>query len=128
MNGSNTYKERNSIKTNQGEEIFLAWCKEQNLVRNLPDFIVTSENKATLVNVKGSLNFKESEYRLIDSFIENFETGACLLYYAFALPSGILWRRASSVKTAYEEATFEGVWPDGKVYRKLDLCGFLDHA
>lgn len=151
MNGSNTYKERNSIKTNQGEEIFLAWCKEQNLkvtrlgfdekgapvdrfydlpilVRNLPDFIVTSENKATLVNVKGSLNFKESEYRLIDSFIENFETGACLLYYAFALPNGILWRRASSVKTAYEEATFEGVWPDGKVYRKLDLCGFLDHA
>lgn len=149
MNGSNTYKERNSIKINQGEEIFLAWCKEQNLkvtrlgfdekgapvdrfydlpilIRNLPDFIVTSETKATLVNVKGSLNFKESEYLMLDSFIENFSRGGCPLYYVFALKNNMFWRKVESVKTAYEEASFEDKWPDGKTYRRLELCNPLD--
>jgi hypothetical protein len=144
MKGSNTYQERNSIESNQGEDIFLAWCKEKKLrvtrlgfdekkapvdrfyelpllVRNLPDFIVTSDSRLTLVNVKGSLNFKENEYQRLDQLIETYETPSCVLYYAFALPSEVIWKRAASIKTAYEQATHEGVWPDGKVYRKLYL-------
>jgi hypothetical protein len=151
MKGTNTYRERNSIKTNQGEEIFLRWCEGKglkvtrlgfdekqapvdrfydlpDLVRNLPDFIVQSEEKVTLVNVKGSLNLKEKEYLLLDKLAEAYDSEKCHLYYVFALPRELFWRRVSSVKKAYEESKEIGQWPDGKLYRKLDLCGFLDHA
>lgn len=149
MNGFNTYKERNSITYNQGEEIFLKWCEARNLkvtrlgfdekkkpvdrfydlpelVRNLPDFIVSSENKLTLVNVKGSANLKEQEYKLLDNLAETYDKENCKLYYVFSLPQGLYWRKVLSVKKMYEESKFEGRWPDGKVYRRLDLCDSLD--
>lgn len=144
MRGTNTYAERNSISYNQGEEIFLAWCEEKGLsvrrlgfdeknspverfydlpyfVRNLPDFIVTSNEKTTLVNVKGSLNLKEQEYERLDKIRELFETDSCRLYYAFCLPSGITWASIEKVKLAFEESDRRGVWPDGKGYRHLSL-------
>lgn len=144
MRGTNTYAERNSISYNQGEEIFLDFCEAKGLnvrrlgfdeknapverffdlpyfVRNLPDFIVTSSDKTTLVNVKGSLNLKQQEYERLDQIRELFETETCRLYYAFCLPSGIIWANTEKVKEAYRLSENAGVWPDGKEYRKLGL-------
>ena len=144
MNGSNTYAERNSITYNQGEDIFLEWCHSKDLnvrrlgfdeknapverfydlpyfVRNLPDFIVTGKERTTLVNVKGSLNLKQQEYDRLDQLQQLYETDTCHLYYAFCLPSGIIWSRTQGVKKAFEQSTVQGTWPDGKVYRKLSL-------
>ena len=144
MKGTNTYEERNSIPNNQGEDIFLEWCHGKGLnvrrlgfdeknapverfydlpyfIRNLPDFLVTSSEKTTLVNVKGSLNLKEQEYQKLDQIRELFESETCKLYYAFCLPSGIIWANTDKVKDAYRLSEKQGVWPDGKVYRRLAL-------
>jgi hypothetical protein len=144
MKGTNTYAERNSIPNNQGEDIFLEWCHEKGLnvrrlgfdekntpverfydlpyfLRNLPDFLVMNSRKTTLVNVKGSLNLKEQEYENLDKIRELFETERVELYYAFCLPSGIIWANTDKVKEAYRVSENQGVWPDGKVYRRLAL-------
>ena len=146
MNGDNTYQERNSITHNRGEDIFLDYCERHNLtvhrlgfdeknapvreffnlspfIRNLPDFIVTSDKKITLVNVKGSLNFKQKEYELLEGFGHLYETEHCSLYYCFALPNLLQWKSLTGVVEAYENAgkENENTWPDGVVYRRLRL-------
>ena len=146
MNGDNTYQERNSINHNRGEDIFLDYCQQHNLevhrlgfdeknapvreffnlsrfIRNLPDFIVTSDKKITLVNVKGSLNFKQKEYDLLEGFGHLYETEHCKLYYCFALPNMMQWKSLTGVVEAYENAGKENehTWPDGVVYRRLRL-------
>lgn len=146
MNGSNSYQERNSIRHNRGEDIFLDYCERNNLtvrrlgfdeknapvdrfydlsqfIRNLPDFIVTSETKLTLVSVKGSLNLKQQEYEMIEGMAHLYETENCKLYYCFALPDRIIWKTLDGVAQAYIDAGIkkENTWPDGKVYRTLSL-------
>ena len=78
MNGSNTYKERQSVK-NIAEFLFEYYCAEKNyqlirvgfdeknknidnffrlntFLRNLPDYIVNTNDKTLVVNVKGTAN------------------------------------------------------------------------
>jgi hypothetical protein len=142
MNGTNSYEERNSITYNQGEDIFLQWCRGKGLkvhrlgfdekqdkvehfytlpsmVRNLPDYLVTDDTKAALVNVKGSMNFKAEEYARLDDLLYHYESDRCRLYYVFALPSRVTWLTVDEVRELYDKSTHKGRWPDGKEYRKL---------
>ena len=146
MNGSNSYQERNSIIHNRGEDIFLDYCQTHNLevhrlgfdeknapvreffnlspfIRNLPDFIVTSDKKITLVNVKGSLNFKQKEFEMLEGFGHLYESQHSKLYYCFALPNLLQWKSLEGVRGAYIAAgeKNEATWPDGVVYRRLRL-------
>lgn len=145
MNGNNSYKERNSIKHNRGEDIFEAYCRENNLtvrrlgfdekkapvdrfydlpplIRNLPDYIVTSDKRLVLVNVKGSLNFKEKEFELLDLFATHLDSENSRLYYAFCLsPRQVIWRTLEAVRAAYLSEPELKVWPDGKRYKALAL-------
>jgi hypothetical protein len=142
MNGDNTYKQRNSIGYNRGEDIFLQWCKDKelkvhrlgfdeklspvdhfyslsNFIRNLPDFAVTSAEGGVLVNVKGSRNLKAQEYENLDHLQATYESEAWPLWYVFALPVGLTWMRVAEVKRRYEKSTKVGRWPDGKEYKTL---------
>jgi len=146
MNGNNTYKERNSISYNKGEDIFLQYCKDKQLevtrlgfdeknasvshfydlspfIRNLPDFIVTNGEKIILVNVKGSLNLKETEYELLEGFAHLYETESTKLYYAFCLSHrNIIWETVESVAEAYLQEKEIKQWPDGKRYKTLGIA------
>lgn len=146
MNGNNTYKERNSISYNKGEDIFLEYCNTRNLqvtrlgfdeknasvdrfydlpsfIRNLPDYVVTNGEKIILVNVKGSLNLKESEYEMLEGFAHLYENEATSLYYAFCLtPSNIVWMTVDEVGEAYRQETEIKKWPDGKRYKTLGVA------
>ena len=82
MNGSNTYQERQSAK-NIAEDLFEQYCLEKNYIiyrlgfnektrninyfydlnpyiRNLPDYIVETQNELFVINVKGTANFKKT--------------------------------------------------------------------
>ena len=142
MNGDNTYEQRNSIKSNRGEQLFLQWCRDKGLevhrlgfdekqdkvshffqlptiVRNLPDFVLADNDKLILVNVKGSMNFKAEEYSRLNELTYHYENDQCKLWYVFALPGELKWMTLDQVREAYDSSTKEGVWPDGKSYRTL---------
>lgn len=146
MNGNDSYAERNSINYNRGEDIFLKWAETNNLtvtrlgfdeknapvprfydlppfIRNLPDFIVTSDSKMTLVNVKGSLNFKQQEFEMLEGMAHLYDSENAPLYYCFALPTKLVWKTLTGVSQAYIDAGKgrEKVWPDGKAYRTLRI-------
>lgn len=142
MNGDNTYQERNSIKHNKGEDIFLDYCKRNNLtivrlgfdeknhpvqrfydlpsfIRNLPDFIVTSEKKLILVNVKGSYNIKEKEFELMDGFEYHYSSANSKVYYAFCVNGQVDWKKLDTVQEAYRAERQIKEWPDGVRYKTL---------
>jgi hypothetical protein len=140
--GNQSFKERNS-KPNQGEELFKAYCERQGAIyyrlgfdekkaipdfynlppylRHLPDYVVHNPKTGVtvVVEVKGSLNFKESDYQRLDKYDKHYGTELTPYLIAFSLPSGIIWTTAQQVKDAYEWSTAIGSWPDGVKYRTL---------
>jgi hypothetical protein len=144
MNGNNSYAERNS-GTNIGEELFEQYCKtkevffrrlgfdEKNdplpnfytinpLIRNLPDYFVSSNNGTKLVSVKGTANIKESEIKMIPQFIEWYHSKDCPLWYAFCFSdkNTPTFRTPDQVIELYQQAT-DKQWKDGTKYRTLNL-------
>jgi hypothetical protein len=143
--GNQSFKERNS-KPNQGEELFKAYCDRIGatyyrigfdekraipsyyhltaFLRHLPDFVVHNPktNRLSVVEVKGSLNFKESDYLRLDESLKTYGTGDAPYFIVFALPSAIIWQTPEQVKAAYEWSTTIGSWDEGRTkYRTLDL-------
>ena len=144
--GNQSFKERNS-KPNQGEELFKAYCErvgviayhfgfdEKNqqiekfyhlnpILRHLPDFIVHNPKtgRTMAVEVKGSPNYKESDYQRLDTYARAYGTDSAPYLIVFALPSGIYWKKPEEVKAAYEWSTTIGSWDEGRTkYRTLDL-------
>jgi hypothetical protein len=143
--GNQSFKERNS-KPNQGEELFKTYCDrigatyyrigfdEKRVIptyyhltpflRHLPDFIVHNPKTGRLlvVEVKGSLNFKESDYLRLKESDDLYGSGEAPYYIVFALRTGIYWMRADEVAEAYEWSTTIGSWDEGRTkYRTLDL-------
>ena len=143
MNGSNTYKERQSVK-NIAEFLFEYYCAEKNyqlirvgfdeknknidnffrlntFLRNLPDYIVNTNDKTLVVNVKGTANLKEKEYRLIPNFMELYGSKEAQLVYAFCFlgeTPKVLY--PEKVINLYDQSK-DKAWSDGVVYRTLSL-------
>ena len=143
MNGSNTYKERQSVK-NIAEFLFEYYCAEKNyqlirvgfdeknknidnffrlntFLRNLPDYIVNTNDKTLVVNVKVTANLKEKEYRLIPNFMELYGSKEAQLVYAFCfLGENPKMLYPEKVINLYDQSK-DKAWSDGVVYRTLSL-------
>jgi hypothetical protein len=144
---SDRYSDRLAATT--GESLFEEWCGEQNyqcirlgfggvavdcfyslnpFVRNLPDYLVVTDNGSRLVQVKGTFNFKEQEYNMLDEFISKYSSDDVPLFYAFCITGKYpLLVSAQDVKRIYETSTPDRQWPDGKVYRNLNLVAQWRH-
>jgi hypothetical protein len=143
MNGSNSYKERQTV-ANKGEVLFEQYCAEMGyklnrvgfdekgknvnnffdlncMLRNLPDYVVNTQNGTFVVNVKGTANFKKKEVDMLPLFTEWFSTKKAPLVYAFCF-------EGQKPKLVYPEKIIElykkstdRKWSDGIVYRNLEL-------
>ena len=143
--GNHSYAERIHT-TNTGEELFESYCESKGFhlvrvgfdqhkatvpnffslnvyLRNLPDYVINTENGTYVVNVKGTDNFKQSEYKVLPEFGEWFSSKKAPLVYAFCFKENdrpILVFPEKIVKL-YEEAKTDRQWPDGVIYRCLNI-------
>lgn len=145
-NGQQTYQERNNRKINLGEHLFEQYCdrmgytwnrlgfdEKQNpvtnfyllndTIRHLPDYVVqrSGATRVGLVAVKGTRKIKEEEYLRLDWMQETYSGPNSELWFCFVLPIGVRWLSPAQVKDRFERATVEGVWPDGKKWKQLEL-------
>lgn len=145
--GAKNYQERNSIRTNLGEQLFEEHCKkydyqvhrlgfdEENgsvenffhlndLLRNLPDYVVNTGSETFVINVKGTANFKRKEVMLLPEMMEWFSSKKAPLLYAFCFEGfkpKLLY--PDIIIKLYEKAQ-DKTWADGVVYRTLELGKF----
>jgi hypothetical protein len=143
--GNHSYTERIQ-GTNLGEELFEAYCESKGFhltrigfdehkanvpnffnlnpyIRNIPDYIVNTEDGTFVVNVKGTDCFKQSEYRLMPEFGEWFSSKNAPLIYAFCFKENdrpILIYPEKIIRL-YEEAKIDKKWDDGVIWRCLGL-------
>jgi hypothetical protein len=145
--GNNSYKERNQC-LNIAEIIFENYCKSKSyfiyrvgfdeknnpvpnfftinpFIRNLPDYFIcntSSKNQpCALVMVKGTANIKLNEYKQIPFYINSYSSPRCPLLYSFCFTGmNPLFLKPQSVMALYNKS-FDRTWPDGKVYRNLNL-------
>lgn len=143
---SQSFKERNSTGINQGEQLFEAYCQRVGaffyrfgfdeklnqipkfyhlnpILRHLPDYIVHNPKtgKTMAVEVKGSLNYKTSDFDRLADYKEAYGTQQAPYLIVFALPERIIWATPTDVADAYEWSTTLGQWSDGVKYRTLTL-------
>ena len=130
-------------KQKYGEELFLRWCEAtcqlcyqtgfdetekkgkfwllNPILRNIPDFLIMYCDKYFIVNVKGSNNIKEKEFKLIPDLINCFSSDNCPLIYAFCFEDKKpIFLYAHEVMKLYLE-TYDKQWNDGKIYRSINL-------
>lgn len=143
-NGWQDYFSRNSSDYNYAEELFIQWAKRRctyyarlgfdekksnislfyhlnPILRNLPDFIIKNNDKLFLVNVKGTVNIKEKEIKILPKLIETYASENVPMVYAFCFKG----KEPQFIKTdklfkLYESGT-PGVWTDGVVYKTIKL-------
>lgn len=143
-NGYQSYEQRNARAVNLGEQLFEAWCKENDYgchrlgydektgiipgwhkvaqtIRQMPDYLVTKENRLAVVSVKGTLKFKEQDYKRLDWYEQTYATPDCPYRIVIATTRGIIWLTTAQVRQAYETSTNHGTWPDGKSWRELNI-------
>jgi hypothetical protein len=133
------------VQSNIGEDLFEMYCDsqgykfnrlgfdEQNgyvnsfprlnpILRNMPDYVVDAGSKTFVVNVKGTANFKKTEFELLPALMECFGSEKAPLVYAFCFqhepvpifvfPNRLIELYNNSVDKA---------WDDGVVHRNLKL-------
>ena len=142
--GSQDYNERNSVKINLGEELFLEWAKskctfisrlgfdEKNrnvdlfynlnpILRNIPDFVILNNHRIFLVNVKGTTNIKRKEIELLPKIIEAYSSEKAPLVYAFCFRGNEpVFKSTEKLFKMYEESQ-DKVWDDGVIYRTIKI-------
>jgi hypothetical protein len=142
--GSQDYNERNSVKINLGEELFLEWAKskctfisrlgfdEKNrnvdlfynlnpILRNIPDFVILNNHRIFLVNVKGTTNIKRKEIELLPKIIEAYSSEKAPLVYAFCFRGNEpVFMNTEKLFKMYEESQ-DKVWDDGVIYRTIKI-------
>ena len=146
-NARQNYNDRNSIKVNLGEELFLDWAAEKcsfvsrlgfdekagnvdkffdlnPILRNIPDFLIINNDRAFLVNVKGTINFKRKEYDLLPKLIETYASDNAPLVYAFCFRNEQPKFVTTTQIIDLFDKSIEKVWDDGVAYRSLDLNSF----
>jgi hypothetical protein len=142
--GKQTFNDRNSIKINLAEELFLDWAAEKcsfvarlgfdekagyvdkffeinPLLRNIPDFLIMNNDKLFLVNVKGTANIKQKEMDLLPKLVEIYSNVNAPLVYCFCFRNEKpLFFTTTQLTELYEQAT-ESKWDDGVVYRNIKI-------
>ena len=141
MQYNGTFDQR--INNNFGEVRFIASCNKNGwlykklgfdnekeikefwklnpIIKNIPDFIIQKENQLFVIQVKGTKNFKEKEYNLIDKFIDAYHSTNAPLLYAFCLlQRDTIFLKPQQVKELYDEGT-DDQWQDGVIFRELDI-------
>jgi len=141
MQFNGTFDQR--INNNFGEVRFIASCNKNGwlykklgfdnekeikefwklnpIIKNIPDFIIQKENQLFVIQVKGTKNFKEKEYKLIDKFIDAYHSINAPLLYAFCLlQRDTIFLKPQQVKELYEQGT-DDQWQDGVIFRELDI-------
>ena len=145
MTGGNHSYEQRIKETNIGEELFEAYCESKGFhlvrlgfdqhkvnvpnffrlnpyIRNIPDYVVNTHDATYVVNVKGTDNFKQSEFKLLPEFGEWFSSKEAQLVYAFCFrDQNPLLLYPEKIIRLYEEAKIDRQWNDGVIYRCLNL-------
>lgn len=143
-NADQNYRERQSVGINIGEEIFEDWCRQNGwnchrlgfdekfanvgaffnlnqILRNLPDYVIQRDSRIFVVNVKGTPNIKMTERMLLPELIAAFSSPKAHLVYAFCLRNNrVKFAEAEHVIDLFD-LEHDKTWPDGKVYRTLRL-------
>lgn len=145
MSASNkdNIQERMKPENFKGESLFKKWCSDNDwycekfgfdnyltlknfwflnpILRNTPDFIIEKGAKIFAVQVKGTPNFKEKEYDLLDEFIKSYHTSKAPLIYAFCYNNQKpIFKKAQDIKSLYQQSE-DKIWDDGKIYRTLNF-------
>ena len=143
-NGEQSYSQRNARSINLGEQLFEAWCNTNGMklrrlgldekealvpgwhklnpvIRQMPDYIAMKDDRQAVVSVKGTLKFKAQDYDRLSWFEDMYASQDCPLRFVIATTRGITWLSTDELRQAYEASTNQGVWPDGKAWRELDL-------
>lgn len=141
---SQSYKERQAVGVNIGEEIFEQWCMSSGwnftrlgfnekfanvgafynlhpLLRNMPDYVVQRGDRTFVVNVKGTPNIKEKERLLLPELIAAYSTQKARLIYAFCIRNEeVRFAKADQIIDLYDIES-DKQWHDGVVYRTINL-------
>lgn len=141
--GSNDYTQRQS-SVNTAELLFESFCNQKGYIftkvgfdekngsvqnfykvnrflRNLPDYIVNTNNGTFVVNVKGTGNFKRNEIDMFPMFMQIFHTENAKLIYAFCFTGkDPIFIYPGEIIKRYENS-HDKRWSDGVVYRNLNL-------
>ena len=143
MNGSNTYEERQSI-SDLGEQLFEEWATKNgyvfnrigfhsknasvpnffrlnNVLRNIPDYILQKNGKTYVVNVKGTANIKLKEIMMLDLLVKAYSSDNAPLIYAFCFKGQEpVLMKYSTLEQKFHEAENK-VWHDGVIYRTIKI-------
>lgn len=140
-----SYEERQK-GTNLGEELFEAYCIKHELyftrlgfdsyknrvpdffnlnpyLRNLPDYVVKTRKGFYVVNVKGTDEFKQSEYNMLPTFIEWYGSRNAPLVYMFCFRDQTpIMIHPEKIIEMYDDIGIDQKYKvDGKIYRCLNL-------
>lgn len=147
--GKMGYADRQSLRVNIGEKLFLDWCSKNGwgthrvgfdeksgfvrlfynlgpLMRNLPDFFIEKGDRSFLVNVKGTCNIKQAERKMMPSFVSSFSSPLSPLVYAFCFSDhDVIFCTSEDVMEKYDKAE-DRMWPDGVIYRSIEIKNGTD--
>lgn len=143
--GNQSFKERTNLP-NTGEQLFMAHCDRVGatywhigfdekrtipgfyhlaaFLRHLPDFVVHNPKtgKTVVVEVKGTLNYKTSDYERLAEYSSIYGSPQSPYLIAFCINNQVTWQTPKQVIDAYEWSTTVGQWSDGVKYRTLTLA------
>jgi hypothetical protein len=74
-----------------------------------------------VVSVKGTNKFKEEDYNNLTWLESVYASAKAPLRFVFAIRGQVYWRTSTEVAELYREATEQGQWADGKIYRVLEI-------
>jgi hypothetical protein len=143
MNNTNSYADRQSV-VDIGEQMFLDWATQKNwivnrvgfdskndsvpnffrlneVLRNIPDFIVNTETRTYVVNVKGTLNIKLKEINMLDKLESAYSSNSAPLIYAFCLKKQEPILMSTETLRLRFSLSENKQWHDGVIYRTIAL-------
>lgn len=141
-NANQSYSERQGIGFNLAEDLFIEWANKKGwkctrlgfdekqgnvdnffklspLLRNVPDFVITKNDKIYVVNVKGTPRFKKKEFDILDDIEESYSSPSAQLRYAFCFKNTEpKFFSTKEIKEMYNKEE-EQKWHDGIIFKKL---------
>jgi hypothetical protein len=143
MNNTNTYEERQSV-SDLGEELFEEWANRKgyklnrigfhskydsvpnffrlsDMLRNMPDYVLTTNQKTYVVNVKGTANIKHREISLLNHLILCYSSPKAPLIYAFCFKGQDPVLMSTDTLLERFSESEDKTWHDGVMYRTIKI-------